>query len=207
MSGVITAVAASTAVGAYSANQSAKAQNRQARLAEENAERRYAIEAGVASQQMEEQQSIAFEKMTDVTRQFLQSQGQAVAIQAETGVSGKTAQRMEAVTRTKFSEAKGKVAQEVNTNVINIAQGMLASKVDTEALIAEARARRRNVGIDTMLGGVQGGVQGYMLGSSISNSGIFSKGTVASQGGGTQIFQNAMQNQSTQPNVFGYNTF
>ena len=166
-------------VSAYSANQSAKAQNRQADAMADNANRRYALEAGVASQQMDEQGSIAFESMTDVTRQFLVARGQARAIQAESGVSGKTQQRMESVDRTKASEVKSKVARDVNTNIVNIAQGMLASKVDTEALVAEANARRKNVGMDTLMGGIQGGISGYQIGSSFKAPSQ-TRGTVAS---------------------------
>ena len=65
MSGMITAVAATAVVGAYSSSQATKASNRaseqNARLTREEAKRRYALESGIAQQQMSEQQNLAME--------------------------------------------------------------------------------------------------------------------------------------------------
>jgi hypothetical protein len=154
------------AVSAYSSMESAKAQNKAANRAQDNANRRYALEAGVAEGQMEEQQQLALEKMTDITRGFLKAKGQATTVQAETMVTGNVAKRLEADRRIKESEAKGKVAKEIDTNVINIAQGMIANKIDTEAILAEAESKKKNsLAIATDM--VVAGGQGYMAGSSI----------------------------------------
>lgn len=168
---MITAVSASTAISAYGAYSSSQAANRGAAIAEDNANRRYLMQSGIAEAQMEEQAGIARDKMTEISRAFLQAKGKATAIQAETMVGGKTAQRIAATTRTKFSEAKGKVAQEVDTNVMNIAQGMLAKKIDTEAMIMEARNKKQNVYINTLGGAIQGAASGYMLGTTIAGAG------------------------------------
>lgn len=157
-------------VGAYSASESAKANNRAAGRAQANAARRYELQADQAEAMMDEQQIIARDKMTDVTRAFLVAKGKSKAIQAETMVTGASSQRVEAVQRSKFSEAKGKIAQEVDTNVINIAQDMITKKIDTEATIAEAESKKKNVFTETAMGAIQGGMQGYSLGSSMGGS-------------------------------------
>ena len=163
-------VAGGMAVGAYGANQSASAANKAASASQANTERRYAIQAGIAENQMEEQKQIAVEKMTDVTRQFLVAKGKATTIQAEAGVTGATSQRQQAVMRTKASEAKGQIAQEINTNIVNIAQNMIATKIDSEAMISEAESRKKNVFTETATGAISGGLQGYSMGSSMSST-------------------------------------
>ena len=154
-------------MSAYSANQAASAGNKAASAAQANAARRYEMEGNVAKNQMEEQPVIARDKMTDVTRAFVQAKGKSTAIQAETGVTGASADRIAANQRSKFSEATGKVAQEVDTNVINIAQGMLGKKVDTDAIIAEAESKKKNVFTATAMGALQGGMKGASFGSSM----------------------------------------
>lgn len=162
----MSAVWTMVAVSAYAAYSSSKATNDAADAQQANADRKYKLEAGVTVNQMEEQQSIAMQEMTEVSRAFLKAKSTAEAQQAESGVAGVSAQRAKSVMNTKESEAKGKVAQAINTNVINIAQGMLASKIETEAIIQEAESKKRNVMFDTVLGGIQGGLQGYSMGKS-----------------------------------------
>ena len=159
------------AVSAASAASAAKANNRAMGAAQDNANRRYALQANQSESMMEEQQIIARDKMTDVTRAFLQAKGKATAIQAETMVTGASSQRVAAVQRSKFSEAKGKVAQEIDTNVINIANGMLTDKIDTEAMISEAESKKKNVFTETVLGGISGAVSGYSMGKSVGVKG------------------------------------
>ena len=166
-------MATTTALGAYSSSQTAKAQNRaseqNAQLTRDEAQRRYVLESGIATQQMDEQSMLAMEKMTDISRAFLQAKGQAKAIQAESGVGGNVAKRAEAITRTKASEAKGQVAKEIDTNVINIANGMLANKIDTEAILAKAQANKTNVGLATLNGAMSGFSVGMSMGSGIKS--------------------------------------
>ena len=165
--GTWVAIAGGTAaLGAYGANESANAANDAADATALNASRRYELEAGVAQNQMDEQQQLATEKMTDVTRAFLKAKGTAKAVQAETGTSGNVSKRMRSVDRLKESEAKGKIAKEIDTNVVNIAQGMLASKIDTEATIADAMASKKNVFTSTLTGAVSGASQGMSMASS-----------------------------------------
>ena len=161
-------IGTTAAIGAYGANQSANAANDAADATALNASRRYELEAGVAQNQMDEQQQLATEKMTDVTRAFLKAKGTAKAVQAETGTSGNVSKRMRSVDRLKESEAKGKIAKEIDTNVVNIAQGMLASKIDTEATIADAMASKKNVFTSTLMGGLEGAQQGMSFASSAS---------------------------------------
>jgi hypothetical protein len=161
-------MAVAGAYTAYSANQSA---NRSADLAAGNASRRYALKANIAENQMEEQNSMAMEKMTDVARNFLKARGTAKAMQAESMVGGNVTKRIEVNNRMKESETKGKVAKEVNTNILNIAQDMLAEKIDTEALIAEALSKKKNgmqMLTDSAMAGVSSGLSGYQLSSSLS---------------------------------------
>jgi len=158
------------AMGALGASSAASSANAQADLTSEAAQRKYRLESGVATQQMDEQQSIALLKMTDISREFIQAKSTAKVQEAEMGTSGVTSERMERVMSTKASEARGAVAQEVDTNVVNIAQGMLASKIETESTIAQANASRKNVLFDSILGGIQGGLQGYSLGNSLGGT-------------------------------------
>jgi hypothetical protein len=154
-------------VSAYSASSAASASNRAASQAQDNANRRYELQSSQAEAMMDEQQIIARDKMTDVTRAFLQAKGKANAIQAETMVTGVSSQRIEASSRMKSSEAKGKVAQEVNTNIINIANDMLTKQIDTEAIIREAESKKKNVFTETAIGAISGGLQGYSMGKSV----------------------------------------
>lgn len=171
MSFMISATTAFAGVSAYGAYQSAVAGNEQADRASDNARRRYEVKSGISKNQMEEQQTIALEKMTDVTRQFMKARGQAKAIQAETGVAGITEQKKIFDFGAKESETKGRVAKEIDTNVINIAQGMLADKVDTDAMIQEALSKKKgslSILTDTVVAGAGGALQGYQLGSGLS---------------------------------------
>ncbi len=161
--------------GAYSASEGAKATNAAGKRAEKNAKRRYDIESGIAEDQMDEQNQLAMGKMTEISRAFMVAKGRATAVQAETQTTGVSSERVNAVERGKYSEAKGKVAQEINTNVINIAQGMIANQIDTEALINEARASKKNVFTETLMGGIQGAAQGASVGSAMKGSGIGAK--------------------------------
>jgi len=159
------------ALGAYSSYMGNVAGNESANQAASNASRRYEIKAGIAENQMEEQNQIALEKMTDVARQFLKARGTAKAVQAESMVGGNVAQRIESESRIKESEVKGKVAQEVDTNIINIAQGMLAEKIDTEAMINEALSRKRSgaeILVNTGIEGLSGASSGYQAGTILS---------------------------------------
>lgn len=185
MSGMITAVAATAVVGAYSSSQATKASNRaseqNARLTREEAKRRYALESGIAQQQMTEQQNLAMEKMTDISRAFLLASSQDKVIQAETGVGGNVQQRMEAINRTKASEAKGQVAKELDTNVINIANGMLANKIDTEAILAKAQAEKKSVALAILSGAISGASTGLQIGGALRSVST-TMGSVASDG-------------------------
>lgn len=185
MSGMITAVAATAVVGAYSSSQATKASNRaseqNARLTREEAKRRYALESGIAQQQMSEQQNLAMEKMTDISRAFLLASSQDKVIQAETGVGGNVQQRMEAINRTKASEAKGQVAKELDTNVINIANGMLANKIDTEAILAKAQAEKKSVALAILSGAISGASTGLQIGGALRSVST-TMGSVASDG-------------------------
>jgi len=186
------AMGTSAVIGAYSASESAKANNEAMSQTQDNAVRRYELQADIAEQQMEEQQGIARDKMTDVTRAFLVAKGKSTAIQAETMVGGNVSQKLEAVERTKYSEAKGKVAKEVDTNVINIANDMLAKQVDTEAIISEAESKKKNVFTSMLTGGVSGAISGYQMGSSISSptTSVGVKSTGVSASSSTNIFTN-----------------
>lgn len=185
MSGMITAVASIAAVGAYSSGQATKASNRaseqNARLTREEAKRRYTLESGIAQQQMSEQQNLAMEKMTDISRAFLLASSQDKVIQAETGVGGNVQQRMEAINRTKASEAKSQVAKELDTNVINIANGMLANKIDTEAIIAKAQAEKRSVFLSALSGAISGASTGMQIGGAFRSAST-TMGSVSSDG-------------------------
>ena len=167
-----TAVLSMAAISAVSAASAASANNRAMGAAQDNARRRYELQANQSKSMMEEQQIIARDKMTDITRAFLQAKGKATAIQAETMVTGASSQRVAAVQRSKFSEAKGKVAQEVNTNIINIANDMLTKQIDTEAIIREAESKKKNVFTETALGAINGGLAGYSLGKSMGATGV-----------------------------------
>jgi len=157
-------------VTAYSNRQQTKKNNRRLDVQRFESKRRYGIQSGIADQQMEEQESIAREKMTDISRAFLKAKGRATVIQAESGVGGNLEKRMKFTQRAKASEAKGKVAKEVDINNINIAQGMLAKKIDTEQTMANARAGKESVLASTVIGAVQGGTKGATTAISMGGS-------------------------------------
>lgn len=165
-----TFVGGASAIGTYtSAIENNKASNR----AIENANRRYAMDSMVSINQMEEQNAIALEQMTEVTRKFLAAKGKAKAIQAETMVGGNVEKRLKADLRLKESETKGKIAKEVNTNIINIAQGMIANKIDNDALINEALAKKRTglaLVTDVSLSAMGGALTGYQAATAFKSA-------------------------------------
>lgn len=170
MSFVATAVVGG--VSAYGAYESAVANNKASNRAIENANRRYAIDSMVATNQMEEQNSIALEQMTEVTKKFLSAKGKATALQAETMVGGNVEKRLKADLRLKESETKGKIAKEVNTNIINIAQGMIAKKIDNDALVNEALVKKRTglaLVTDVSLSAMSGALTGYQSSKALGN--------------------------------------
>lgn len=163
-------------VSAYSSSENAKAQieaqENASEEARENARRRYELKSGVSKNQMEEQKNLALEKMTDITRETLKVKATQKVAQIESGVTGNLAKRKESLLRLKSSEAKGKVAKETDTNNINIARGMLAEKIDTEALIREANLRESstaNIALNTLSSAVQGFSQGFSVANSFSS--------------------------------------
>lgn len=172
MSFVAVSFAGMAGVSAYSAYESGKAQNRAVDRANKNATRRYEIKSGIANNQMEEQNQMAMEKMTDVARKFLQAKGTARAVQAESMVGGNVQKIMASDLRAKEAETKGRVAKEINTNIINIAQGMIAEKIDTEAMIAESMSKsksRLSILTDTAVAGMGGASQSASLGANIKS--------------------------------------
>ena len=186
MSGVVTAVAAGASM--YSSYQSSISNNKAQARTQKEAERRYRLQAGIAGEQIKEQDMIAMEQMTEISKEFLMAKSKALATQAESGVAGNTKGRTMQILSTKESEAKGKVAQSIDVNKINIARDMLANKIDTEAIIRESKARElSNTQILTnmLIAGVQGGAQGYMLGSSLSSS--FGSASTAKSGVNTSL--------------------
>jgi len=170
-------------VSAYGAYSMDKAGNEQADRESRKAKQRYAIKTGIAENQMEEQNMLALEKMTDVTRKFLIAKGTGKAVQAETMVGGNLQKIKERDLRIKESETKGKVAKEIDINVINIAQGMIAEKIDTDALVAEALAKKKS-GLQMLTNASLAGMKGYSVGSSFAKS-LSSAPSVAS--GGTPV--------------------
>lgn len=163
--------------GMYSSYQSSKANNKAQARTQEEAQRRYRLQASIAGEQIKEQDMLAMEQMTDISREFLIAKSKALTVQAESGVAGNTKGRVMNVIETKESEAKGKVAKNIDVNKVNIARDMLANKIDTEAIIRESKARELSssaILTNMLLAGVQGGVSGYNIGSNISS---VSKGT------------------------------
>ena len=156
-------------IGGTSAFLGAKAQNESIEQAIENSQRRYALKKSIAENQMTEQEQEAMSKMTDVARAFLKAKGTAKAVQAESGVGGNVQKIKEFQLASKESEAKGKVAKEIDTNVINIAQDMLANKIDTEAMIDEAISQG-SYGANFLLDVVGGTVSGATSAVSLSNA-------------------------------------
>jgi len=147
---------ASTAMGLFSGYSSAKTANMSAKAQEKEAKRRYALQAGTTKNQLEEQRGIARDKMTEISKQFLAASGSMQAASGESLTGGNVRSRIKRDLGSKESEASIQKLSEVNTNVINIAQGMLAEKIDTEAIIGQARLSKKNVLMETAMGALQG---------------------------------------------------
>lgn len=175
------ATGVTVAATTYSSISASNAANAKAGRAIQNAETRFANDKGIAEQQFDEQESLALTEMTDVTREFAKAKATQAVVQAESGVGGNVQKRLEADLRTKESETKGKVAKEIDTNVINIAQGMLAKKIDTEALINEANSQKKSTGTILLEAGLKSAASGL---SAYSAAGGFKAGTKGTQTGG-----------------------
>jgi NCAIR mutase (PurE)-related protein len=159
------------ALSMYSTRSSMKAQGQQARNQAEAQSKRYALQADIAKSQMLEQDQIAMEEMLKVKKAFKAKTGTMEAVQAESLVTGKTAEKRKFLAKTQESEALGKVATEVDTNKQNIANNMLAKKIDSDAIIADARAKTLSKS-DAILGmltaGASGAASGAMMYSAFS---------------------------------------
>jgi hypothetical protein len=161
--------AASVAMAGMSAYSSSKTANMSAKAKEKEAKRRYALKSGASKNQLEEQQGIARDKMTEITRKFALASGSMQAASGESETGGNVRLRMSKDLALKESEAKGTVAKEVDTNAINIAQGMLADKIDTEAIIGQAKLSKQNVLLNTAGGIISGASSGISMASGIKN--------------------------------------
>jgi len=157
------------ALSAGATYMSGEAANASAEAGQANAKRRFALKSKNAENQMEEQKSLAMEKMTEVTRQFLLTKGTMEVARAESGVGGNVAQRLKMQANTDASEAKGQVAKVTNSNIVNIAQDMIAEKVDTDAMMMELESRKKSslqLLVDSGLAGAStfvsmGGMSGF----------------------------------------------
>jgi hypothetical protein len=165
----IGAVVTSTAMAGMSAYSSSKTANMSAKAKEAEAKRRYLLQSGTAKNQLEEQQGIARDKMTEITRKFALASGSMQAASGESSTGGNVRLRMSKDLALKESEAKGVVAKEVDTNSINIAQGMLADKIDTEAIIGQAKLSKQNVLLNTAGAMIGGASSGISMASGIKN--------------------------------------
>lgn len=163
MSAVYTAVA----ISAYASYSSASANNKAQKVTQKEAERRYALQASIAKDQLNEQDTLALSKMTEITREFIGAKSKSLAIQAESGLAGNTMAKKINILGTKESESKGAVAQEIDVNKINIARDMLANKIDTESIIRESKAREIS-STNIAIGMVGAGLQGYMMGKQLN---------------------------------------
>ena len=162
-------VAVSAGMAGLSAYSSSQTANMSAKAKEAEAKRRYALKSGTARNQLEEQQGLARDKMTEITRKFALASGSMQAASGESATGGNVRLRMSKDLALKESEAKGTVAKEVDTNAINIAQGMLANKIDTEAIIGQAKLSKQNVLINTVGGLIGGASSGISMASGIKN--------------------------------------
>jgi hypothetical protein len=160
-------------IGLASSYISAKAQNENIENSIANSERRYLMQSKVAEGQMEEQQGIARDKMTEASIAFIKARSTAKAVQAETGASGNTAQVKQFQLKTQEDKIKGQIKKEIDTNVINIAQGMIANKIDTEAMIDQALSQGfygSGALANLISGGLSGGISGLTIGNALGSS-------------------------------------
>jgi len=195
------------ALGAIQGAEAAEAQNEAAQRSQENTKRRYLLQKKQAEGMMEEQQGIRVEQMTAVSRSFLKAKGQSKTVQAETGVSGKVAQRMKFTERAKASEVKGKVSKEIETNIVNIANNMLTKKVDADAMIQEAQSRKQNVFTAAVMSGLGGAMTGAQFGSMMGAGGTTTQADaftgVKPINVPTQTTGHGWQSPSFMPTTFG----
>lgn len=168
------------AVGAYSADQAANAAAEQGQAATMD---RFQLQGKIAEQMLQEQQSNVFEQMTDINRQFLQAKGKMAVMQAESGATGKTAQRLAFQTSAKTSEARGKIMKEAETNAVNIANDMLGKTMDAQAQMQKLENQKKSNAAIIMNAGMAfagGAAKGHSLGSAFGSlSGPASTGVQA----------------------------
>lgn len=165
------AVIAMASIAVASSYASTQAQNAQSKIMGDNARQQNAIAQAQAKSQIEEQQGFALEQQTQINRNFLKERGTMVAIQAEGETTGKSITRSQRKLASSYSEVKAQYNKETQTNIINIAQGALATKIDTDRMIMEAQAKRvspmmRN--LNMISAGAQGAYTGYQLNSAFN---------------------------------------
>lgn len=165
------------AMGAASAYMASSSANAQAKRMEQNALQQSAFQNELSRTQMSEQQALALEQQTELNRNFMRERGTMTAMYAEGETTGKSMQRIERRLQSSYSEVKAQYNRETRTNIINIAQGALANKIDTERLIAEARSKRVSP-LQTAMNMVQGAASGASTGGQLvtsSKSGAYGK--------------------------------
>ena len=141
----------------------AQATNRAASQSQQDILDRWEWQAMIGKEQIQEQQQDVLSKTTDITRKFLTTKGKMVASQAGMGVTGKTAQRMALMTRAKASELKSKVMKEAETNVVNIANNVMAKKLDADANINKLQSQKKSTAA-ILMSAAMAGMSGYSTG-------------------------------------------
>ena len=147
----------------------AQATNRAASQSQQDILDRWEWQAMIGKEQIQEQQQDVLEKTTDITRKFLTTKGKMTAAQAGMGVTGKTAQRMALMTRAEASELKSKVMKEAETNVVNIANNVMAKKLDADANITKLQSQKKSTAA-IIFNAASAGMQGYSMGSNFAGT-------------------------------------
>lgn len=174
-------IVGSTVVGAvaggYNAYENAKAQNEAIKTQVKTAERRYRQQKDLTELREIQQQQLAVVAGTKVQRDFMLANGNFIASVAETETSGNSVERIKADLRTKRDEAQGRVIENAQTNILNLANSLSAQREDQMIIAQNAIAKMKDPFTEALDGAISGAMQGLNFGAGLS--GVMSSGSSA----------------------------
>ncbi len=194
-------IVGSTVVGAvaggYNAYENAKAQNEAIKTQVKTAERRYRQQKDLTELREIQQQQLAVVAGTKVQRDFMLANGNFIASVAETETSGNSVERIKADLRTKRDEAQGRVIENAQTNILNLANSLSAQREDQMIIAQNAIAKMKDPFTEALDGAISGAIQGLSFGAGLSGA----------MSGGSSATSTVADNASTTATASGVKNF
>lgn len=144
-------------------------QNRQLADQAKEVKRKFLIKKGISEQQLDEIGEVLFKQMTNTTRSFLKAKSRLKVAQAESGVAGKSVDRLFLNADLKEAEAKSGLIETSEKSAINIANRSLGDYVEANSNLTRIKAQTIS-GSEALMRGLMAGLQGAQQGAQLSSA-------------------------------------